>query len=92
MKHLSSKLLLNASFIKHLLGQYSHMAPRPGLWVNKASIFLGLLKGKFYGKYLAWHLKLDVGRRHKYSEIYKLYDEHDDVKFIKLIDLGGLDT
>ena len=39
-------------------------------------------------------LALESGcwRRHKYSEIYKLYDEHDVVKFIKLIDLGGLDT
>jgi hypothetical protein len=28
---------------------------------NKAKFFLGLLRGKFYGKYLARYLKMDVG-------------------------------
>jgi hypothetical protein len=37
------------------------MALRLELWVNAARIFLGPLKGKFYGKYLAWYLKVDVG-------------------------------
>jgi hypothetical protein len=37
------------------------MAPRLGLWVNKARIFLGPLRGKLYGKYLAWYLKMIVG-------------------------------
>jgi hypothetical protein len=37
------------------------MTPRLGLWVNKVSIILGPLRGKFYGKYLARYLKIDVG-------------------------------
>jgi hypothetical protein len=59
MKHLSSKLLSRK--VKWLVYNTSI---RPvlifGLWVNKARIFLGPLTGNFYGKCLAWCLKIDV--------------------------------
>jgi hypothetical protein len=44
---------LDASFIKHSLGQCSYTALRLGLWVNTVSIILDPLTGKFHGKYLA---------------------------------------
>ena len=41
------------------------------------------LRGKLNGKYLAPRVKMDFGEAQN-SEMYKLYDEYDDVKFIKL--------
>jgi hypothetical protein len=37
------------------------MSPRLGLWINMVRIFLVPSTGKFYGKYLAQYLKVDVG-------------------------------
>jgi hypothetical protein len=41
------------------------------------------LRGKFYRKYLAKYLKLDVGWSVKNSKMHKLHDEYN-VKFITL--------
>jgi hypothetical protein len=43
---------------KHKLDQCLHMAQRLAQWDNKVRIFLDPLTGKFYGKYLAWYLKM----------------------------------
>jgi hypothetical protein len=58
------------------------MTLRLGLWVNMVRILLDPLRGKFY----TFGLVLESGcrMRCKNSEIYKLYDEDNDVKFIKL--------
>jgi hypothetical protein len=45
--------------------------------------FLVPLREHFYGKYLSHYLKMDVGGGAE-TEMYKLYDEHDVVKFINL--------
>jgi hypothetical protein len=37
------------------------MTPRLGLRINIVRFFLDPLRGKFYGKYLAWYLEMDVG-------------------------------
>jgi hypothetical protein len=67
------------------------MAPKLALWVNKAKIFLCPFERKFLRKIYGPAPENGCYRRRKYSEMYKLYDEHDDVKFISLVDLDGLD-
>jgi hypothetical protein len=54
------------------------MAPKFGLWlwVNKDRVFLGRLSGKFYGKYLARYLKIDVGRLKWAGRVIRM-DESD---------------
>jgi hypothetical protein len=49
---------------------------RLGLWVHKVRFFLDPLREKFYRKYLARHLKMDVGGGAKPWK-YELYDEYD---------------
>jgi hypothetical protein len=46
------------------------------------------LRGKFCGKIFDPVLENGCWRRRKNSEIYKLYDECNDVKFIKIGRLG----
>jgi hypothetical protein len=64
VKHLSSKLLsrkIKCVIYKALIRLILTYGSRFGLWVNKASIFLGPSRGKFWEEYLAQYLKMDVG-------------------------------
>jgi hypothetical protein len=55
--------------------------------INGYLMSASLGNGTFYGKYLARDLS-GCWRRRKISEMYKLYDERDVVKFYKLIWAG----
>ena len=67
------------------------MAPRLGLCVNMVRIFLEPLRGKFYGKYLARCMKMDVGQSAKTLK-YTSYVLNMTLRnLLNLVDLDALD-
>jgi hypothetical protein len=52
--------------------------------------FLDPLRVKFYGKYFAHYLKIDVGRGADTLKYLSLFDGFDFLNVLSLVDLDGL--